>query len=71
MTGEQKQKGRFVDRKLAPLLKAMGIGVAGATYEADEYEEFVRVEYGNGFCRRVCVTGDNLHAIAHDVIDRV
>ena len=64
-----RDKQRFVDRKLAPMLVALGVGVAGCDYALDgRLEEFVWVRFENGFKRRVCVTGDSNLAIALDVL---
>ena len=65
---ESRAKQRFVDRKLAPLLVAMGVGVAGCDYAMAEDGEYVHVAFDSGFRRRVNVTGDSLKAFVQAVL---
>lgn len=65
----QKQKSRFVYRKLAPLVVSATDGdVGGLSYEVSRGEEYVRVNYVNGHTRTVCVTADSRAALARDVL---
>lgn len=66
-------KKNFVARELSRCIIAAHSDVKSLEYKLDEYPssgelcETVVVRHTDGFIRRVCVTGDSLHAIIASV----
>lgn len=65
---EHIHKSSFCERELTQLLKVSDSDVNNARYEEACGEEYVIINFKNGFSRRVCVTGDSLSALTRDVL---
>lgn len=63
-----KIKRDFVKNDLEPAVTAADDNVESFTYIVTEHsEEFVEIEYFNGYTARVCVSADNCAAIGYEV----
>lgn len=62
-------KAEFVHKYLQPLLRQIGYNIKFATYfRYDNKEEFVKINYENGYTKLINVTADSLKAIVYDVL---
>lgn len=70
---ERMHKSAFCGRELTVLLKAVDSDIEKAEYElCDNGEEYVHILYATtGGVTTVCVTADNLLALARDVLKKL
>lgn len=76
MTPEQYEKDRFVRGELRAMLQAIDGDIIRTEYQVIGGEEYVQVDWlihgsGRDFHKKICVTGDNLRALAIDVLRRI
>ena len=66
MTEEQQKRQAFVKEYLERVVCAVG-DISACTYLVENKEEYIEIEYFNGYKPRINVTADSIAALVYDV----